>query len=84
MAIRFLYLAWNQHSVRSKETSIYIIALFVGALGGYLIGLWGSIVLLQPKEEDALLWVLIISYVSAIFGFFGGLFVGRLLTRKSN
>ena len=84
VTIRFLYLALNQHSVESKKTTIYIIALFAGTLGGFLIGFWGSIALLQTKEEDALLWVLIISYVLGIIGFFGGLFAGRLLTRKSN
>jgi hypothetical protein len=84
VTIRFLYLALNQHGVESKKTTIYIIVLFAGTLGGFLIGFWGSIALLQTKEEDALLWVLIISYVLGIIGFFGGLFAGRLLTRKSN
>ena len=84
VTMRFLYLALNRHSVESKKTTIYITTLFAGTLGGFLIGFLGSIALLQTKEEDALLWVLIISYLLGIIGFFGGLFAGRLLTRKSS
>jgi len=84
VTIRFLYLAMTRHSVESKKTTIYIITLYAGTLGGFLLGFFGSIAILQTKEEDALLWVLIISYVFGLIGFFAGLFAGQLLSRKSN
>ena len=82
---RFLYLALKRRRVESKKTSIYFITIYAGTLGGFLLGFWGSITLLQTKWEDgSFLWVFIISYVLGLIGFFGGLFAGRLLSRKNN
>ena len=82
---RFLYLALKGRRVESKKTTLYLITIYAGTLGGFLLGFWGSITLLQTKWEDgSFLWVFIISYVLGLIGFFSGLFAGRLLTRKSN
>ena len=82
---RLLYLALKRPAVQSKESMIYFVLIYAGTLSGFLLGFWGSLTQLKTTWEDgSLLWVFIISYVFGLVGFFGGLFAGRLLTRKNN
>jgi hypothetical protein len=82
---RFLYLTLKRRRVESNKTTIYFITIYAGTLGGFVLGFWGSISLLQTKWEDgSFLWVFIVAYALGLIGFFGGLFAGRLLSRRSN
>ena len=82
---RLLYLALKRHSVQSRESIIYFVMIYGGTASGFLLGFWGSLTQLQTEWEDgSFIWVFVISYVFGLIGFFGGLFAGRLLSRKNN
>jgi hypothetical protein len=82
---RFLYLALKRRRGENTKTTVYFVTIYAGTLTGFLLGFWGSITLLRTNWEDgSFLWVFIISYVFGLIGFFGGVFAGRLLSRKYN
>ena len=82
---RFLYLALKRPTAQSKGTTILFFMTLAGTVGGFLVGFWASITLLKVQWEDgSFIWVFIIAYALALGGFFGGVFAGTQLSRKSH
>lgn len=82
VAARYLYLAAKPSPGNGAESKRIFVLSLGGTVGGFLLGLVASFLILRPIENGEEWSVLVAAYSAAFAGWVGGLSIGVILTRR--